>query len=74
MSALTRIRPHVCGLMPEKFGNSDEIYDKRIQKMNNKKKNNKINQVQTFSSRTDCKPYSCPDYKGSRVEVGATRT
>jgi len=41
--------------------------------MNNEKKNNKINQAHTLSSRTDCKPYTYPDYKSSRSVVGSTR-
>ena len=41
--------------------------------MNNKKKNDKINHAHTLSSRTDCKPYTRPDYKGRRV-VGSNRS
>jgi len=37
-----RIRPYIRGFVRQKFGNPDESYDKRIQKMNDKKYNNKI--------------------------------
>jgi len=36
-------------------------------KIHNKKKNNKINQTHTLSLRTDCKPYTCPDYKSGAL-------
>ena len=35
---------------------------------------NKINQAHALNSHTDCKLYTCPDYKGSRVVVGSNRS